>query len=414
MKKIYRKLSLQYIKKNKSRSLMMLIMIIATVAFMISIDMIDISRAYDKAEVYKKTYGDYHCEYVDISKEKMQQVSKDKRVGYNDNVQNLGYLINKDNGTRVELKSFNGENDNSMKYFDRKGQILKGKIPKNNNEIIIDEISAKNLGIEGNPIGKKISFELRKSYNLPNGEEKLYSENKTFKVVGVVKRVYEGLNSNITGAEQERGLSYTYGDFNGQNIIPDEALTYDIIVRFNGNEERAGNFVEKVAMEYELGRISLNPNGNYLSALSKIKEKRELADTSSNNLVLILTIVLLVFNMLNIVWGEYLKEISMLRLIGARKRDIRFMVIYQSVLLAVIGTAIGVIVGIGITGIGVNILKDSTLEIAKGKTKNPHRFRCNNKNNNNICYIYSISYNSSSYKNRKSRMYGKYIEFFKT
>ena len=54
MKKIYRKLSLQYIKKNKSRSFMMLIMIIATVAFMISIDMIDISRAYDKAEVYKK------------------------------------------------------------------------------------------------------------------------------------------------------------------------------------------------------------------------------------------------------------------------------------------------------------------------------------------------------------------------
>ena len=214
MKKIYRKLSLQYIKKNKSRSLMMLIMIIATVAFMISIDMINISRAYDKAEVYKKTYGDYHCEYVDISKEKMQQVSKDKRVGYNDNVQNLGYLINKDNGTKVELKSFNGENDNSMKYFDRKGQILKGKIPKNNNEIIIDEISAKNLGIERNPIGKTISFELRKSYTLPNGEEKLYSENKTFKVVGLVKRVYEGLNSNITGAEQEVGLSYTYGDFN--------------------------------------------------------------------------------------------------------------------------------------------------------------------------------------------------------
>ena len=68
----------------------MLIMIIVTVAFMISIDMIDISRAYDrKTEVYKRTYGDYHCEYVDISKEKMQQVSKDKRVGYNDNVQKV-------------------------------------------------------------------------------------------------------------------------------------------------------------------------------------------------------------------------------------------------------------------------------------------------------------------------------------
>ena len=370
MKKIYRKLSLQYIKKNKSRSLMMLIMIIATVAFMISIDMINISRAYDKAELYKRTYGDYHCEYVDISKEKMQKVAKDKRVGYNDNVQNLGYLINNNNGTRVELKSFNGENDNSMKYFDRKGQILKGKIPKNNNEIIVDEISAKNLGIEGNPIGKKISFELRKSYTLPNGEEKLYSERKTFKVVGVVKRVYEGLNSEITGAEQERGISYTYGDFNGQNIIPQEALTYDIILRYaNVKEEKASSLVEKVSATYNLGRMAFYPNGNYLAALSDVTFAREISNTRTSNLVLILTVILLVFNMLNIIWSEYLKEISMLRLIGSRKRDIRFMVIYQSLLLAVIGIAIGVIVGIGITGIGVNILKDSTLEIAKVKPK---------------------------------------------
>ena len=185
-----------------------------------------------------------------------------------------------------------------MKYFDRKGQILKGKIPKNNNEIIIDEISAKNLGIEGNPIGKKISFELRKSYNLPNGEEKLYSENKTFKVVGVVKRVYSGLNSNITGAEQERGLSYTYGDFNGQNIIPQEALTYDIILRYaNVKEENASSLVEKVAMDYELGRMSFNPNANYLSALNEVTYTRELTNTSTSNLVLILTVILLVFNM---------------------------------------------------------------------------------------------------------------------
>ncbi len=360
---------------------------------------------------------DYHCEYVDISKEKMQKVAKDKRVGYNDNVQNLGYLINNNNGTRVELKSFNGENDNSMKYFDRKGQILKGKIPKNNNEIVVDEISAKNLGIEGNPIGKKISFELRKSYTrkgqilkgkipknnneivvdeisaknlgiegnpigkkisfelrksytLPNGEEKLYSERKTFKVVGVVKRVYEGLNSEITGAEQERGISYTYGDFNGQNIIPQEALTYDIILRYaNVKEEKASSLVEKVSATYNLGRMAFYPNGNYLAALSDVTFAREISNTRTSNLVLILTVILLVFNMLNIIWSEYLKEISMLRLIGSRKRDIRFMVIYQSLLLAVIGIAIGVIVGIGITGIGVNILKDSTLEIAKVKPK---------------------------------------------
>ena len=42
--KIYRKLSSLYMKKNKSRTLMMFIMVIATVAFMISMDMLEVSQ----------------------------------------------------------------------------------------------------------------------------------------------------------------------------------------------------------------------------------------------------------------------------------------------------------------------------------------------------------------------------------
>ena len=368
--RIYRKLSLLYMKKNKSRTVMMFAIVIATVAFMLSIDMIKISQAYNKVEAYKKAYGDYHVEHVDISKEKLEKVENDDRVGYRDNVQNLGFLINKENGTKVELKSFNGENDNSKNYFDRKGQILKGNKPKDNNEIVLDEESAKNLGVSENPIGKTISFELRKKYNLPNGEERLYSENKKFKVVGIVEREYKGLNSSLAGkVEQERGISYTYGDFRGKNIIPKEAITYDVILRFTGNELLAGKKIEYLMMDLKLGRMSVNPNGNYLSAMYSINDLRDLENINKNNLILILTVILLVFNMLNIIWGEYLREISMLRLIGARKRDIRFMVVYQSTLLAIIGTTVGIIVGLGITEIGINVFKDTTLELAQLKPK---------------------------------------------
>ena len=266
--RIYRKLSSLYMKKNKSRTLMMFIMVIATVAFMISMDMIEVSQTYNRMEAFKKSYGDYHCEYVDISKEKLEKVENDNRVGYRDNVQNLGFLINKENGTRVELKSFNGENDNPMNFFDRKAQVLEGRKPKNNDEIVLDEESAKNLGVSGNPIGKTISFELRKEYTLPSGEKKLYSENKSFKVVGTVKRTYKEartISSSSTGAEQKRGISYTYGDFEGQSIIPQEALTYDIILRFKGNELVASNKVDKLVNDYNLGRLTINANSNYLS-----------------------------------------------------------------------------------------------------------------------------------------------------
>ncbi|WP_300531705.1 ABC transporter permease [Peptacetobacter sp.] len=362
--KIYRKLSLQYMKKNKSRTLMMLIMVIATVAFMISMDMLEVSQTYNRMEAFKKSYGDYHCEYVDISKEKLEKVENDNRVGYRDNVQNLGFLINKENGTRVELKSFNGENDNPMNFFDRKAQVLEGRKPKNNDEIVLDEESAKNLGVSGNPIGKTISFELRKEYTLPSGEKKIYSENKSFKVVGTVKRTYKEartISSSSTGAEQKRGISYTYGDFEGKSIIPQEALTYDIILRFKGNELVASNKVEELVNDYNLGRLTINPNSNYLSECFSVYLLKDTKEINSNNIVLIITVILLVFNMMNIIWSEYLREISMLRLIGARKRDIRFMVVYQSILLAVFGTIIGIVLGIGITKLGLIIFKDPLL-----------------------------------------------------
>ena len=202
-------------------------------------------------------------------------------------------------------------------------------------------------------------------------ERKDYTlKNKKFKVVGIIEREYKGLNSSLFGgAEQERGISYTYGDFNGKNIIPKEAITYDVILRFTGNELLAGKKLEYLMMDLKLGRMSVNPNGNYLSAMYSINDIRDLTNINENNLILISTVILLVFNMLNIIWGEYLREISMLRLIGARKRDIRLMVVYQSILLAIIGIAIGIIVGLGITEIGINVFKDTTLELAKLKPK---------------------------------------------
>ena len=72
-------------------------MVIATVAFMISMDMIEVSQTYNRMEAFKLAYGDYHSEYVDISKEKLEKVANDNRVEYRDTVQNLGFLINKDN-----------------------------------------------------------------------------------------------------------------------------------------------------------------------------------------------------------------------------------------------------------------------------------------------------------------------------
>ena len=116
--------------------------------------------------------------------------------------------------------------------------------------------------------------------------------------------------------------------------------------------------------------MAFYPNGNYLAALSDVTFQEEISNTRTSNLVLILTVILLVFNMLNIIWSEYLKEISMLRLIGSRKRDIRFIHGNISIFATCCNrNSYRSYSWNWYNRNSVNILKDSTLEIAKVKPK---------------------------------------------
>ena len=54
-------------------------------------------------------------------------------------------------------------------------------------------------------------------------------------------------------------------------IIPIDAVTYDIILRFKGDELLVSNLMEKViALKYNLGRMTISPNSNYISVLTEI------------------------------------------------------------------------------------------------------------------------------------------------
>ncbi len=108
---------------------------------------------------------------------------------------------------------------------------------------MLEEEAAKIFGIK-DKLGKEITVTLKKEYTDKNGKEQLFTEKKKFKVVGFVKRKYE---DNIrgaveVGAEMSRRIAYTYGNGSdelqgisftkNQRIIPDEAVTYDSIVKF--------------------------------------------------------------------------------------------------------------------------------------------------------------------------------------
>lgn len=304
-------------KLTKNKMLMVFIFALIAVSLILGVDAIKISKSKTEANEIQNSYGSYHTEYVGITEEQIQSIFKEKDIERIDNVQNLGEISTAD-GSKVELKSFEGRYYATTQYFAMKSQKLVGKQARNNNEIVLDEEAAKILGV-GDELGKEINVNLEKEYTDKNGEKKTFKEDKKFKVVGFVKKRYEDntkVESNIN-----RRIAYTYGNGNenvqgliwnkGQELIPDEAVTYDVILRFKtGKENHVGSNVnlekkvEQVGARSKIVKNKIYPNGNYINKLSKISIDSEKLCNKGKIIIVILAILAVV----EIIYAVYTRK----------------------------------------------------------------------------------------------------------
>ena len=304
-------------KLTKNKMLMVFIFALIAVSLILGVDAIKISKSKTEANEIQNSYGSYHTEYVGITEEQIQSIFKEKDIERIDNVQNLGEIAT-DSGSKVELKSFEGRYYATTQYFAMKSQKLVGKQARNNNEIVLDEEAAKILGV-GDELGKEINVNLEKEYTDKNGEKKTFKEDKKFKVVGFVKKRYEDntkVESNIN-----RRIAYTYGNGNenvqgliwnkGQELIPDEAVTYDVILRFKtGKENHVGSNVnlekkvEQVGARSKIVKNKIYPNSNYINKLSKISIDSEKLCNKGKIIIVILAILAVV----EIIYAVYTRK----------------------------------------------------------------------------------------------------------
>ena len=308
-------------KITKSKMLMVFIFALIAVVLILGVDAVKISKSKDEADEIQKSYGIYHTEYVGITEEQILSLFKEKDIERIDNIQNLGEISTAD-GSKVELKSFEGRYYATTQYFAMKSQKLVGKQARNNNEIVLDEEAAKILGV-GDELGKEINVTLEKEYTDKNGEKRTFKEDKKFKVVGFVKKRYEDNIKDDVKIESNtnRRIAYTYGNGNenvqgliwnkGQEIIPNEAVTYDVILRFKtGKENHVGSNVnlekkvEQVAARSKIGKDKIYTNSKYINKLSE----RERDSEKLCNKVKIIIVILAILAVVEIIYAIYIRK----------------------------------------------------------------------------------------------------------
>lgn len=341
---IYLKMSLAYLRKNKLRTSLLILGVALGVILIFGTSVIKESQNKNDIEVINKLYGGYHLEFNDLNLDGTEKLKNDKDVSKITTVQNLGNIVDK-RGNSFPIKSADKD------YITNKsGKLIKGRLPKNNNEILMEEKALEAMNIP-DKLNTTLDFTIKKKYKDSEGNDKIYTEDKKFKLVGVIKKpegFYDFYDINIPFE------AFTYKNDEKNNIIPQDTISYNSLLSLKSGWRNVDGQAYKIMEKNNLGEVSYSPNMPLVRQLMDKQIDKDNPNTYKREALIIITAAIFVFNIFNITLNETIKEMGLLRLIGASKKNVRCMIIYQALVIMTLGILVGLILGVISSYIVVN------------------------------------------------------------
>ena len=361
---VLQKFTIQNLKLNKKRTIVTIIGIILSTALICAVAGVFSSFQQTLIKHAIMADGNYHTTFLNVPKDEQKYITENRKVESYFVTQGVGYA-----------KLENSQNDYKpylyLMEFDKTAlnnyglQLVEGRMPENNNEIIISEYIEKNGGVKYK-VGDKITLDISKRisegyelnqnnpYNNPkDSEEDEYMEEhlekmytKEFTIVGVIERP----NMEIEDYSAPGYTIITVLDEIGDNI--NISVKYDNIRNTYKNAE-----------EIVKGKDISYHNNSELLRWSGVAREEDTLEVLYGmvGIVIVIIIVSSVFvirNSFAISITEKMKQYGMLASIGATKKQIKKNVLFQGFILGLIGIPIGILCGMLATYI---LLKITTL-----------------------------------------------------
>ncbi len=341
---IYLKMSLAYLRKNKLRTLLLILGVALGVILIFGTSVIKESQNKNDVEAINKLYGGYHLEFNDLNLDGTEKLKNDKGVSKITTVQNLGNIVDKQ-GNSFPIKSADKD------YITNKsGKLIKGRLPKNNNEIVMEEKALEAMNIP-DKLNTTLDFTIKKKYKDSEGNDEIYTKDKKFKLVGVIKKpegFYDFYDINIPFE------AFTYKNDVKNNTIPQDTISYNSLLSLKSGWKNVDGQAYKIMGKNNLGEVSYSPNMPLVRQLMDKQIDKDNPNTYKREALIIITAAIFVFNIFNITLNETIKEMGLLRLIGASKKNVRCMIIYQALVIMTLGILVGLTLGVISSYIVVN------------------------------------------------------------
>lgn len=371
------KLTIKNLKLNKKRTAVTIIGIILSTALITGVATLVTSFRETIINKIKESDGNYHYEFLNVPADEIKYIENNRNVKEVFITQNVGYaqLPNSVNEYKPYLyvQAFDQKALNNLSLT-----LVDGRMPKNGNELIISEHIKNNGGVEYK-VGEKITLNIGK--RILNGEE-LNQNNpymnegeketfegkytKEYEIVGIIERP----NYDMESYSAPGYTVITYLEDNEN--ISETANIYTIYNDLSKQYETTGQILETTPKDIKEYNIE---NAKYDFSRNTTLIKWEILEFSDSTVAMLYSIAIIIIaiiiftsvfcirNSFEISITERTKQYGMLASIGTTSKQIRKNVLYEGVILGIIGIPLGILSGLFAIFILLkviqNILKDS-------------------------------------------------------
>ncbi len=374
--KILNNLTIKHLKLNKKRTVVTIIGIILSTALMVGIGLLFSTLRDNSVKMVIENSGSHHV-MIEVEKNKLDFISKNDSVLNYKYKSNLGYSLYE--GITNSYKPYIKVLTASKEYLEDL-KLVEGRLPNNENEIIIPEHLETNGEVKLNVgdeiilnIGKRISddgillgetpyyFEYICDDNICDVNQNIKKESLIdtkelkYKIVGIIER-------DIQEDYQDPG--YNAFTVSEPSDILSVYVTYkNIKDTYKNSKIIAKNLGYESSLEDSVYYEQLNYNDNLL-AFSGVSNYSNMLDSMSWIIIIILSLVsiaciIVIYNSFAISVMERKKQFGLFSSIGATKKQLKHTVFFEAFIVGIIGIPLGILsayLGIGIVLMIINKL----------------------------------------------------------
>ncbi|MCC0687015.1 ABC transporter permease [Clostridioides sp. ES-S-0056-01] len=336
------KLAVSYMKKQKGKTIALLSCIVLAVMLIFSMSVIRNSGYDSQITEAKDLQGDYHVEFKELDKDKVQNLINENDISKSNTSKELCEIVDKKSGVKLDLNSFDKKFINSLRYK------IDGREPIKDGEIVIEKEATNQMGISA-PLNKSIDLMLLNKYLDDNGINQIDSANKTFKIVGLIEKPAKYYDTSSYGSIFR---AFVYND-SKLPIKVNDTYTGTIYLK---SEKNVSQFITKMTKKLDTNLSKLHENGEVDLAKHQRQTSKFSKENIINSVLLVFVSTIVIYNIFNIIFQDMTSQIGLMRSIGMSNKKVKSMLITMGFIYIILGTLIGIVFGMIFSYVGLRVV----------------------------------------------------------